>query len=822
MQRTCKLALLTVALAFESSILLNFSLLISTPFFVGKTPFFLFYFLQGDLDALLQDFSYLKSLEHKNKAPKKASKKLLMPHHSCMHMVKLRFKRSGEDTFERIFHRPLGQRCFVEYLKSPGCNDANPSWLLAMQFLKEAEDLKSEQPVAALEQAATLKEAYLESPIATGDAGLWADPELKAKLDERMAKLKAKADLSTGADATISKKKNLNLKEFFALHIANAKTFLSGIPYESFKASRFWVRYMQWKQLELNMIVNDRDFDVHRILGRGGFGEVFGCRKFDTGALFAMKKLDKKRLKLKEQESTAVHERNVLSEMHSKFVTKLKYSFHDKDSLYLLLDLCEGGDLNWHLQELGTFSEEQAKFYTAQIIMGLAHIHDKAMVYRDLKPANVLLTGEGNAMISDLGLVRDIKKGRSLPKSECGTHGYMAPEVLEKDREYSYPSDWFSLGCTLFQFFTGHTPFKSAGEAKGKEKDGGKGTTKEEVVKRTMLGEVEFLDDMPPLAKDLITKLLEVDPAKRLGSKPPPHGAQEIRAHPWFADMDWQALTDHKLEPLIVPHHGIVNASDVHEIERFDRDDTRKIKITSADETKYYSKFDYIMSHSWQDEVMAMFDIVTKTTDSREAAEEKRRSKAQGKASGFVEETGEECIMEGWWLKQSKVMKSWNLRYIRLYEDRLTWSNDDIVKIKQSANLDELVLEKASLPGPTPTKPLAELTIKSKADGSVLGIFRTAYLSDQPTWIELLEHAIEAAATSDPAAKARLSSALVTTPGLPMVHRQQSLSVGDHLSSAEKQLAIDRLNSDQSAGGSGGGGASGTTIQEGTAVPSKE
>jgi len=775
----------------------------------------------GDLDALLADFSYLKSLELKNKPPKKLSKKLTMPHHSCVHMVKLRFKRSGEGVFERIFHRPLGQRCFIEYLKSPPCNDANPSWLLAMQFLKEAEDLKSEQPAAALEQATNVKTTYLDSPIlAAGDTGLWEDPSMKAKLDENMTKLKAKAVVAAGADATISKKKNLNLKELFALHVSNAKTFLSGVPFESFKTSRFWVRYMQWKQLELNMIVNDGDFDVHRILGRGGFGEVFGCRKFDTGALFAMKKLDKKRLKLKEQESTAVHERNVLSEMHSKFVTKLKYSFHDKDSLYLLLDLCEGGDLNWHLQEreLGTFSEEQAKFYTAQIIMGLAHIHDKAMVYRDLKPANVLLTGEGNAMISDLGLVRDVKKGRSLPKSECGTHGYMAPEVLEKDREYSYPSDWFSLGCTLFQFFTGHTPFK------GKETE--KGVMVDEVVKRTMLGEVEFPDDMPPLARDLITKLLEVDPAKRLGSKAPPHGAQEIRAHAWFADMDWQALTDHQLEPLVVPHLGTVNASAVHEIERFDRNDIKKMKITPEDEKKYYSKFDYIMSHSWQDEVMVMFDMVTKKTDAREAAERKQLSKMQGKGNEFVEETGEVCIMEGWWLKQSKVMKSWNLRYVRLYEDRLTWANDDVVKIKQSTDLSGFVMAKATFPGPTATKPLVELTLKSKADEAVLGVFRTTYLSDQPIWIELLEHAMEAAASSDPAAKARLSSALVLSPGgAPKVLRQDSLSVGDHLSAAEQARAIDRINSDHSAGGEGGGGggaAADATIPEDEAGPAKE
>lgn len=778
-----------------------------------------------------------------------------------MHMVKQRFERTGEDTFERIFHRPLGKRCFLEFVNHPATNDVNPSWLLAMQFLKDTEEMKSEQPAAAFEQATSIISTYFESPIlSSGASDLWAAPALKAKLEERMSKLKEKAELSAGTDATMSKKKNLNLKEFFSPYIMAAKAFLATAPFDSFKASTFWVRYMQWKQLELNMIVNERDFDVHRILGRGGFGEVFGCRKFDTGALFAMKKLDKKRLKLKSQESTAVHERNVLSEMHSKFVTKLKYSFHDKDSLYLLLDLCEGGDLNWHLNELGTFSEEQAKFYTAQIVMGLAHIHDKEMVYRDLKPANVLLNGEGNAMISDMGLVRVIKKGRSLPKSECGTHGYMAPEVLTKDLEYSYPSDWFSLGCTLYQFFAGYTPFKgpkkTAGAGAGGGSKGGKSKSKsseeerrpsrDEVTKRTMAGVFEFPDNVPAPARDLISKLLQADPVKRIGSKPPPHGAQEIRAHPWFADIDWQALADHKVEPLIVPHHGTVNASDVHEIERFDRDDTRRIKITLADEQKYYSKFDYIMSHSWQDEVMVMFDLVTKNTDVREEKERiyATRLKATGKGRAVAEVDGagqgasssSVCIMEGFWLKQSKILKSWNLRYMRLYPDRLTLANDTAAKVKATIYLKDVLLEDQELPGPSASKPLIELAIKSKGDGgAVLAVIRVAYLSDQPIWIELLEAALDAAggtrrSTIQPvtgsgggggaaeagagagAAAERVPAASEVKPHT--VQRQQSIMVGDHLSAAEKSRALDRLGSEEAADIDGGGEAV-PTIHEG-------
>lgn len=306
-----------------------------------------------------------------------------------------------------------------------------------------------------------------------------------------------------------------------------------------------------------------------------------------------MKKLDKKRLKLKHQETSAVHERNVLAEMHSKFVTNLKYAFHDHDTLYLILDLMEGGDLSWHLKKRHTFTEDEARFYTAEIIMGLAHIHSRNMIYRDLKPANILLDGEGHARISDLGLVRDMSK--TLPSSECGTHGYMAPEVLQPETTYDQTADWWSLGCCIFQFLAGHSPFRGPG----------KKASKEEVDRRTLEMPITFPDNFSPEVKDLISKLLERDPSKRLGTGD--RGASDVRAHEWFDTIDWQALVDHKVKPAIQPFQGQVNAKDVYDIDRFDHHDTRKIVVTQEDNDKYYRDFDHIMSHQWQEELQRMF-----------------------------------------------------------------------------------------------------------------------------------------------------------------------------------------------------------------------
>lgn len=127
------------------------------------------------------------------------------------------------------------------------------------------------------------------------------------------------------------------IKGLFAAFVSEAKTYLAGEPFARFITSETFTHYAQWKQLELNMKVTAQDFDIHRILGRGGFGQVYGCRKRDTGAMFAMKQLDKKRLKLKKQERSALEERNVLAELNSKFVTNLKYAFQDQDTLYLIM-----------------------------------------------------------------------------------------------------------------------------------------------------------------------------------------------------------------------------------------------------------------------------------------------------------------------------------------------------------------------------------------------------------------------------------------------------------------------------------------------------
>eukprot|EP00052_Salpingoeca_macrocollata_P023058 m.201937 g.201937 ORF g.201937 m.201937 type:complete len:774 (-) comp21945_c0_seq2:103-2424(-) len=660
----------------------------------------------GDLDALLQDFSYLKVLERR--IPKKVHRKLILPDSSVQSVIEHLFAKTGEATFERIFNRPMGYQCFSDFIHSAELQRTHPEAHTAFTFRAQVKELSAQKPQEALQQLLALKEKYLDNP-ALKAVCQWSEAHLEA-VQARITKLEGRIKKLENGDKTSH---STNIKDVFQLFFQEIRDYLAGEPWRLFKQSLYWTRYCQWKHLELNQKVSKADFDVHRILGRGGFGEVFGCRKQDTGALFAMKRLEKKRLKLKHQEMSAVHERNVLAEMHSKFVTNLKYAFHDEEYLYLILDLMEGGDLSWHLKKLRKFTEEQARFYAAEIILGLTHIHTRNMIYRDLKPANVLLDGAGHARLSDLGLVRDMTK--SLPTSECGTHGYMAPEVLTANVHYNETADWWSLGCVIFQFLAGYTPFRGSSSQK---------VTKEEIDRRSLTMTVDYPSHFSASAIDLISKLLDRDPIRRLGAK----GANDIRQHEWFAAIDWQALVDHKVPPPITPSQGQVNAKDVYDIDRFDNYDTRKVVVTEADHQKYYRSFDHIMTHQWQEEVLeSVYPLITELADKALA------QKQQALAARGVEPEG--VVLQGYLLKRTGFLKmSWSPRYFYLYADRLEFCTDQrmapkphhIVPLKRIVNIQE-----------SANKALLEMIV-SLEDRRIYPL-RAMTSADYDIWLEVLE-----------------------------------------------------------------------------------
>lgn len=281
---------------------------------------------------------------------------------------------------------------------------------------------------------------------------------------------------------------------------------------KDFRASVFHKRLMSFLYLQTKR-VNEEDFTVLRVLGRGGFGMVNGCIKRTSASLYAMKVMNKKMIKKKHAEKLCLAERQILAMISSPFVVCLKYAFQTPDELFLVLDLRTGGDLSFHLNR-SRFTENQVRYWAAQILLGLQHLHEKNIVYRDLKPENILLDEKGNCSISDLGLAVEVTPTLA---GRCGTRGYWAPEMLLRDENgqrmvYNHAVDWWSYGCLVYELLYGKCPFRTS-KAKALHED------KQQAYDKATLELTPSYDPkyFSPEAAELIQRTLLLFPIAMLG-----------------------------------------------------------------------------------------------------------------------------------------------------------------------------------------------------------------------------------------------------------------------------------------------------------------
>jgi serine/threonine protein kinase len=284
---------------------------------------------------------------------------------------------------------------------------------------------------------------------------------------------------------------------------------------------------------KFNTMLSIYDFDILACVGKGSFGKVFQVRKKDNGNIYALKVLLKKDIKQDSQIRHTKTERQILGDIVHPFVCALRYAFQSDTKLYLVLDFFSGGELGIHLEK-GKFNEAQARFYCAELILGLAHLHSQSIVYRDLKPGNILLEADGHIKIADFGLSKKFKRGEIRAKTFCGTPVYMAPEIIER-QPYSFPVDWWALGVIMFEMMTGDPPFIE--------------TNMKRLFKLVLSTEVVFPPDMSPAAKSLIGGLLKKNPADRLGA----NGSKSIQDHEFFQGLDWRALYNKGVTVPFVP-----------------------------------------------------------------------------------------------------------------------------------------------------------------------------------------------------------------------------------------------------------------------------
>uniref|UniRef100_A0A8U7NXA2 non-specific serine/threonine protein kinase n=1 Tax=Corvus moneduloides TaxID=1196302 RepID=A0A8U7NXA2_CORMO len=232
-------------------------------------------------------------------------------------------------------------------------------------------------------------------------------------------------------------------------------------------------------------------------------------------------------------------ERDILVEVNHPFIVKLHYAFQTEGKLYLILDFLRGGDLFTRLSKEVMFTEDDVKFYLAELALALDHLHSLGIIYRDLKPENILLDEEGHIKLTDFGLSKESIDHEKKAYSFCGTVEYMAPEVVNR-RGHTQSADWWSFGVLMFEMLTGTLPFQ------GKDR---KETMT--MILKAKLGMPQFLSLE---AQSLLRMLFKRNPANRLGAGP--DGVEEIKRHAFFSKIDWNKLYRREIHPPFKPATG--------------------------------------------------------------------------------------------------------------------------------------------------------------------------------------------------------------------------------------------------------------------------
>ncbi|KAM8974748.1 microtubule-associated serine/threonine-protein kinase 1 [Pelodytes ibericus] len=320
----------------------------------------------------------------------------------------------------------------------------------------------------------------------------------------------------------------------------------------------------------------ETDFETIKLISNGAYGAVYLVRHRETRQRFAMKKINKQNLLLRNQVHQAFIERDILTFAQNPFVVSMFCSFQTRRHLCMVMEYVEGGDCATLLKHIGALPLEMARLYFAETVLALEYLHNYGIVHRDLKPDNLLITSMGHVKLTDFGLSKmglmnlttnlyeghiESEAREFLDKQVCGTPEYIAPEVILR-QGYGKPVDWWAMGIILYEFLVGCVPFF--------------GDTPEELFGQVISDEIvwpEGEEALPADAQNLISCLLQTDPLLRLGTG----GAIEVKTHGFFTDLDWNGLLRQKAE--FIPH---LEAED--DTSYFDTRSDRYQHINSYDE----------------------------------------------------------------------------------------------------------------------------------------------------------------------------------------------------------------------------------------------
>ncbi|PAA92325.1 hypothetical protein BOX15_Mlig000437g4, partial [Macrostomum lignano] len=314
-----------------------------------------------------------------------------------------------------------------------------------------------------------------------------------------------------------------------------------------------------------------RQAELLRTVGTGTFGRVLVIRERSTAQHFALKILlidDVVRLK---QEAHVKNEKAILMNVKHPFLVRLYWTNHDAKFLYMIMEYICGGEVFSYLRAAGIFANSAALFYAAEILSAIGYLHSLCIMYRDLKPENLLLDVNGHLKITDFGFAKVV---RDRTFTMCGTPEYLAPEII-RGQGYNKSVDFWALGILIYEMLVGSPPFYDDNPAN--------------IYQKILPGKFDFPreSNIDPLAKDLIRRLLTVDQTKRLGNMK--NGVEDIRSHRWFKSINWPDVELRQLKPPIVPQ--VSHAGDTRCYDMYDEQDWKKVPVASPTGQEHFKDF---------------------------------------------------------------------------------------------------------------------------------------------------------------------------------------------------------------------------------------
>jgi len=381
-------------------------------------------------------------------------------------------------------------------------------------------------------------------------------------------------------------------------------------------------------------VIDLSHFEQLKVVGKGGFGKVNATMRRQDGALMALKRMAKCEVIKKESHVRMVWtERNIMAKLSDSptgvppcpFLVNLEHAFQNERELFLVMPFMQGGDLRFHLTKRGLMSEHEARFYSAELVLALEHLHANKIIYRDLKPDNILLDSDGHVRITDFGLAYQLEeKNRYMMKGNAGTAGYLAPEVWANEF-YGVSADVWSFGITLYELLHGRRPYRRWNPSKN------------------VIDKLKYLPSLSPAARSFIKGLLTVDPRRRLACGPA--GWSEVKSHPFFAKVDWVALQHKACRPPIKPDLKQANCS--NQADLADQLVDKKPQPISDAYQRYFTGFDCNVDlEAWQAKnALRVQEEKRRADDMARWKEEHRRRRREARALAYSSMVGSGTMM---------------------------------------------------------------------------------------------------------------------------------------------------------------------------------